>query len=470
MYYRGNAGDLYMNRKLITNITSRLNPKNLKRNLSLLRNRLKLYDELSINRRNIALSSYCSGIITNLVGGNFLTGLLLLMNADDAFIGLISMAGIFGNIMQVMSPLLLERFNSRKKILIVGRALFHLFNIAVVGIIPILGYADRVKLTMVFVVILVTNLANAMLAPGYSVWHIKSIPPTVRSRYYSRFHLHNGLAIYSAILLASFIVDSLKTADNEMMGLLLLRGIAIILAALDIYFLTKIKEYPNEKSGTKINLVSVLINPFKERKYLMTVLIACLWSFSANIPSSYYVVYLLKEVGISYSFLNLVNMLSIPALALVMPFWRKRVDSKSWFKTLYFSMGLFLLHYIGLAFVFKNTIFLYPLFSVVAFFISPGINLVFSNIPYINIPEKDQTNYIGFYSAMNNLAAFLGVFVGREFIGYTENSSLSFLGISLGNKQCILLFTAFIMLIAVGCIYIIDMKMVNEEIPVDDCP
>jgi hypothetical protein len=149
MYYRGNAGDLYMNRKLITNITSRLNPKYLKRNLSLLRNRLKLYDEFSINRRNIALSSYCSGIITNLVGGNFLTGFLLLMNADDAFIGLISMAGIFGNIMQVMSPLLLERFNSRKKILIVGRALFHLFNIAVVGIIPILGYADRVKLTMV---------------------------------------------------------------------------------------------------------------------------------------------------------------------------------------------------------------------------------------------------------------------------------------------------------------------------------
>jgi hypothetical protein len=58
----------------------------------------------------------------NLIGAYFLTGLFLYVGADDSFIGAISMVTFGANLLQLLAPLLLERFSSRKKLLIYARA------------------------------------------------------------------------------------------------------------------------------------------------------------------------------------------------------------------------------------------------------------------------------------------------------------------------------------------------------------
>lgn len=419
-------------------------------------------DENSYSRQNILLSNTTSGVVNNLIGGNFFTGFLILLNADDAFMGLVTMAAFIGNLLQILSPLLMERFSCRKKLLITGRSIIYFFNIVIISIIPLIPGTNGVKLMLILSVILFVNVVNAITAPGFAVWHIKSIPEEVRAKFFSMFTIVNGVIIYTVILASSKIVDIFKNNGNELQGLLLFRGIALLLCLVDIFFLFKIKEYPNQSSDTKVNLVNILLNPFKEKKYLVTVLIACLWNYSANIPGPYFTVYMLKDMKVSYSFLNLINMVNIPALIFLIPLWRKRISSTSWFKTLYFSMRLFLLNYIVLAFVTKETLFLYPIAAIFAILIAPGINLVFANVPYINIPEKNQTNYIGFYSTMNNLAALLGVMTGKEFIKHTEGLSISILGISMQNKQYILLLTAGAMLIAVVLIHILQKKTADK--------
>lgn len=415
-------------------------------------------DEKSYSRQNILLSNTTSGVVNNLIGGNFFTGFLLLLNADDAFMGLVTMATYMGNLLQVLSPLLMERFPTRKKLLIASRAIIYLFNIIIISMIPLIPCVDRTKLMLILSVTLLVNVVNAISGPGFAVWHIKSIPEEVRARYFTAFTIVNGVIIYTVILAASKIVDVFKESGHEMQGLLLFRGAAFLLCLVDIFFLFKIKEYPNQSSDTKVNLVNILLNPFREKKYLITVLIACLWNYSANIPGPYFTVYMLKDMKVTYSFLNLINMVNIPALILLTPLWRNRINSTSWFKTLYFSMGLFLFNYIGLAFVTKGTLFLYPIAVIFSILIAPGINLVFANVPYINIPEKNQTNFIGFYSTMNNLAALLGVLTGKEFIKNTEGFSISLLGIEIQNKQYILLLTAAVMLIAVVLIFILQKR------------
>lgn len=417
-------------------------------------------DEAAISRQNILLSGTTSGVVNNLIGGNFFTGFLLLLNADDAFMGLITMAGFVGNLLQVLSPLLLERFGSRKRLLIISRAIIYFLNIVVISLIPFIHGTDRLKLMMILCIILLINLVNAITAPGFAVWHIKSIPENIRANFFSTFSIINSVIIYTLILVTSRIIDVFKENENEIQGLLLFRGIALLLCLVDIYFLFRIKEYPNEKSGTKVSLINVLLNPFKEKKYLITVLIACLWNFSANMPGPYFNVYMLKDLKISYSFLNLVNMANIPVIIFLTPIWRRRINRTSWFGTLYFSMCLYLLTYVALAFVTKGTLFMYPAAIIFSFIIAPGINLVFSNIAYINIPDKDQTNYIGFFSTMNNLAALLGVLVGKEFIRNTEGIDISLLGLGMQNKQYILLLTAAVMFISVIVIRALQRKTV----------
>lgn len=416
-------------------------------------------DEKAVSRKNIALASYAAETTNNMIGGIFLTGFLLLMRADDSFMGLVTMAGLVGNMFQVLSPLLLERFESRKKILLIGRGIIYFFNIVVIGFIPFLSSSDNIKLTIIISVILLLNIVNAILAPGFSIWHIKSIPDEVRAKFFSFYRVTSGIIVYSVILIGSGIVDYYKVFGNELKGLLILRIVAVITASIDLYLLSKVKEYSNKKSDIQVNLINIFVSPFKEKKYLITVLIACLWSLSANIPGPYFSIYLLKDLNVNYSYLNFINMLNIPVLVFFTPVWSRIIRKTSWFKALHMSMGLYVLYYIGLSFVTKDTLILYPVSTIYAFTIAAGINLTFSNIPYINIPEGNQTNYIGFYAAMNNLAAFIGVLLGKEFIRLTEGCRIMLLGIGMQNKQYILLLTAGIMLISTYIIFILQKKV-----------
>lgn len=419
-------------------------------------------DEITVSRHNIIKSNVTTGTVANLIGGNFLTGLFLLLNADDSIIGMVGMVTFLGNLLQILSPLILERFDSRKKLLIFARSIIYLFNIVIIFIIPFIPGTDKVKLMIMLVVILFVNLVNALSAPGFAAWHIRSIPENVRAKYYSTFTMINGIIIHSVVLGAGVVVDKFKDAGNEIVGFAVLRAIALVLSVLDIYFLFHIKEYPIEKSKEKLSLRSVLIAPFKEKKYLITVAIATLWTFSANLPGSFYVVYMLKDVQVSYSFLNFVNVLNIPMLLLLTPVWKRIIDKFSWFKSLYIAMGLFSIHYLGLAFVNRNNVYLYAVIAIYSFVLAPGINITFGNIPYINVPQKNQTNYIGFYSAMNNLAALIAIVLSREFITRSENLTISFLGMGMGNKQILMIMTSLIMMICVGLIYILSKKATEK--------
>ncbi|MEG0768097.1 MAG: hypothetical protein RR482_10300, partial [Clostridia bacterium] len=74
-------------------------------------------DQGSQDRARLLGLNYTSGILTNLIGGTFFTGLLLYMKASDSFIGAMSMVSVAANMLQIFAPILLERFPKRRRIL-----------------------------------------------------------------------------------------------------------------------------------------------------------------------------------------------------------------------------------------------------------------------------------------------------------------------------------------------------------------
>jgi ribose/xylose/arabinose/galactoside ABC-type transport system permease subunit len=187
-------------------------------------------EEPAISQNNLIFSSVVSGTVGNFIGGNFFTGILLLLQASDGIMGFVAMTGFVGNLLQVLSPLLLERFQSRKKLLIYSRMVIYIFNIVVIGLVPFLPYANGTKLVVIIAVLLLINLINAMSAPGFAVWQIKCVPDDARVNFFTLNSIINGVVIYSLILGAGTVVDHYKSIGREMDGLLLFRGIALVLA------------------------------------------------------------------------------------------------------------------------------------------------------------------------------------------------------------------------------------------------
>jgi hypothetical protein len=224
----------------------------------------------------------------------------------------------------------------------------------------------------------------------------------------------------------------------------------------------KLHEYPYETSGEKIRMGDVFTKPFRDKIYMRSIGVGVIWSFVANIPSSFYTVYLLQNIQVSYTYITALSLLNIPCIIFFTPLWRRVIGaSGSWFKTIQIAMTGYLIHLVVLALVTPaNYIWLYPLALLIAFPLGAGINLGFSNVPYINIPGQNGTIYIAFYSTACNVAAFFGVMLSRAIMQHTEGVVLNILGTPMINKQFYLLLVAVLMLATTGAIYLLrkDLK------------
>lgn len=420
-------------------------------------------DESSRDRVRLLMYNYNANIIANWIGGTFLTGLLLLMQADDGFIGMTTMISTAANMLQMFAPLLLERFPRRKTLLLTLYTIMMAMNILLVGLIPLFPIGQQAQLALVAVTILIVNVINALVSPGLSIWHVQSLRPNVRNAFFSLVTMTVGAVVAIVNLIGSGLVDIFRMHDMEYEGLLLLRVLCAIIMVINVATIAKMREYPYHTSAKKFTFSDAFLKPLREKLYLRTVLVAFLWNFTANIPGSYYTVYLLDNLGLSYTLIMLVNFINVPVVLLATPLWNKLLWRKSRFTILYLSMSVYLMHYVLLSLVTNSAIWLYVVAMIVNFLLAAGINLSFMGIPYVNMPAESQTSHLGFYSTMANVAAFLGVTLGRQFILATEGYTLNLLGFSMVNKQYILLLTAALMLLAVLGIWRIQKKTVETD-------
>ena len=396
-------------------------------------------DESNASRRAIMIHNLSANVTANLIGGNFFTGLLIMMQADDAFVGMVTILTFAPNLLQLFAPYILERFEKRKPMLIVLRSLMHLINIIVIGLIPLFPVAQQSRLLMLGISVLLVNLINAFNGPGYSVWHFAHIPPRVRVQFMSTITMLNGIGIALFNLTGSVIVDLFRGAGRELWGLETLRLIALGIAVIDILNVLRIKELPYLKPQRKIHLADLFTKPWRDKVYLRTVLVVALWSICVNIPGAYYNVYLLRELGVSYSYINLIAAFNVLVLMLCTPLWRRIFVRSKWLKPLSIGMMLFAPHYFVLAFVSKHQLFLYPIAVIWSFICLSGINLAFSSLAFINIPKENQTLYIGFYQTINFLAAMCAATIGRSFVTGLNGLRFNFLGVQFGEKQLLMM-------------------------------
>ncbi len=421
-------------------------------------------DDLSRDRMSLINFAFVNNVVANLVGGNYLTGLLLLMDADDGFIGLTGMIPFAANIVQLIAPIIMERFTKRKTFLIWFRFAALMINALFISVIPFLPMAQQAQLTLVALALVVVNCTHAILNPGFAMWHMQFLPNRLRASFFSSQSIGVAVLVAGATMGASALVDAFKAHGSEITGIMVVRGIAVALVFLDAYLLYRMREYPYESSGQKIRLRDVFTKPLKDKIYMRSVGVGVLWSFAANIPSSFYTVYLLQNVQVSYTYITALSLLNIPCMILFTPLWRKAIGrTGSWFKIIQIAMSGYLLHYVVLSLVTpENYIFMYPLAMMIAYPLGAGITLGYTNVPYINIPAQDGTVYNAFYSTACNVVAFFGVMLSRSIMQNTEGLVLNILGTPMINKQFYLLLVAIIMALCTVAIYFLRRNLQKQ--------
>jgi MFS family permease len=413
-----------------------------------------MQEDKAKGRSYILISSILSSIAGQLSGGIFYTGFLLSYGINTVNIGIITFVPALTRLLSMFSPYILERFRKRKGILTVLGMLASAINILGITLLPDLIQTETGRVIGFTCLVTLSSAISAIVDPGYSTWHAQFLPEETRMDYFTLSSCINSFLTSGIVLILSIITDSFAGSPQQLEIITGFRYAALIIAILHFVALAIPKEFPYERSKAKIKISDIIVLPFHNKKFLHTVILIGLYYIGTNLTAASINIFMLQDLGISYTTINLINAVYFLFFIFFGKMWKRLIKQKSWFKT--FAIAQFMQGptYLLYAFVTPgNSAWLWIAIRLIQHVIGVGCNSVLASMVYVNLPNKDQTNYMSFYSIFINLSSFLSMMLGTLFISGMGENTLNFFGFEMSGVPILLLITGISQII-IGFLFV----------------
>lgn len=390
-------------------------------------------------RSNLLCAVIVQAIVSGFTGGIFYTGLLVGYGINIVNISILSAIPSVCSFLTIFSPLVLSKFKRRRIVLSVTRLFSYTVSILGITLLPKIIPSESGRIFGLIAISLITSCVNALFSPGYSPWHMSHITEDIRINYFSSTSLVSFISSSTVMLLASMATDRL-TGDAQLNLIVALRYIGYAAAALDVYFLSKPKEPEYKVSTQKLSIVNVLKIPLSNRRFVLTILVSCMYSFIVCLSGSTLNTWLLEEVKASYLYVNAITAVYCFFIPATTPFWSKIMRKHGTFVTFAFVLLFNSPTYLIYAFVnHNNYLWLMTIVRLIQHLTGVGATLSSSNLIYVNLPEADQDSYIVFHSLVANIIGLLCTAASTTIVALMGTNTLPVLGASLSSVPILLI-------------------------------
>ncbi len=400
-------------------------------------------DDHSRGRCVMLTSAIITAVNSWLTTDIFYTSFLMIYGIDLVNIGIITFIPYIASCFGIFSPSLLERFSKRRWVLVGGKLLYYTLNILGITLVPVIVTDPGTRIVCFAAIIFLANLINALIGSGFSIWHLNFIPDSIRADFFLKQSTISSFIGIGISLISGVVADMLSASPYADTIIILFRYVAYGLALIDVVILALPKEYPYPKTHDRPRLKDVITMPLSSRPFMMTMLVIVLHTFFNNVPASFVNYYLLNDVGVRFTYINAINLVYPFTLLFLQPIARRLINRFGWFKVLAVSMLLHAPSWVAYACVNSgNYLWLFTATRLFQHVIGVGLNTAYSNIAYVNLPPRDQTNYFSFYQLAANLTAFTAMMLGTGLVALIGDWTPVILGISLPSVQLLILLRA----------------------------
>lgn len=399
-------------------------------------------DDRGRGRLCMLISGIMAGIVGQLSTGFFYTGFLLGHGINIVDIAIITFIPYITCFLNIFSPWILEHFKKRKFILASGKLLYYTVNIVGITLLPELVENPEARLAGFIAIVILSNSINALFSSGYSAWQANFLPDNVRMDYFTSSGCINSMLSYVIVLAVSVITDRLQDSPEQLVMITVLRWIAFGLAIIDCLIQLIPKEYPYLKKA-KSKLSNIFVLPFRQKRFLLTILICAAYTFATNLPNATlnaYVLEILDGTGMQYTLPNAINALYFLFFIIFSRMWKKFVAKHYWFRAFAFAMLMQSVTYYIQVFVTANTIWLYVVVRLMQHVFGVVMNSIVASLPYVNLPDEDRTNYMSFHTIVSNMAVFFSMMLGTMFTSLMDDGTklVYVLGYPLTSTQILI--------------------------------
>lgn len=154
-----------------------------------------------------------------------------------------------------------------------------------------------------------------------------------------------------------------------------MRALASVAVSLQFLARNRMEEPEYNVAIHRVTWREMLLTPLWSKPFLITVLIAILWSFGTTFAGTYYSAYLLDGAGLSCTYISICGMIGLPLNIYLLPRWNKAINVYGWLPALSVSMALYGICFALNALVTEQSAWIYLFFTVYCISISGGVTL-----------------------------------------------------------------------------------------------
>jgi MFS family permease len=365
-------------------------------------------------------------------GFRYVTPYALSVGANNTQIGLLgSLPGLFGTLSQLLTFKFMKYF-PRKKIIfwsVFLQALMWIFLIAAGIPFFIYGLKNTLSSNLVIFIYTLLVLFGSFAGPAWTSM-MRDLVPTNRGAYFGKRNQVVGIVALICMFVAGFLLDYFKQT-NIYLGFMLMFLIAGVGRFISSLIFNKHYDPKFQVDDSKYFSLFDFIKRMRENNYGRFVLYYSLISFSVAIASPFFVVFMLKDLGFTYSQYIITVVFNSLATLLLMPLWGKFADKYGSIEVMRLT-GFFipLLPFLWLLTPFVNNliyiVILIIFIEIVSGFIWAGFNLAAGNFIYDAVTKERLSICSSYFNVINGFFALIGALIG----GYLSSHNFSMFGLS----------------------------------------
>ncbi|HEX6598545.1 MAG TPA: MFS transporter [Gemmatimonadaceae bacterium] len=367
----------------------------------------------------------CQTLMVQLTGGLFLTGLALALGAQELLIGVIAALPLAAKLGQLYLSWRIERAGKWRRTALVS---------AVIGRAPLLVAAalavvrpGALTLALFVAALAVAALGASAFELAFLTWTAELIPEPLRGVFWGRRGQIAGAVGIVATLLAAWLLGS----DNGSVSSFPRQRLAAVFAAgaifglLGILFLRRLPApRRNESRAEEVPLRATLSRPLRDRSFRQFLAFSSAWSFTAGFMAPFYMVYMLRELRLSFLVVSALTALTNVIMSATQVYWGRLGDHFGTKPVL--RIGSYLIVLAPVAWLFTSPAHVWPVIIVQvvsglgwsAFHVSQG------NLALKLSPEHKRPSYLGTFGATSGAAEAIAPIIGGAILALARVSGL----------------------------------------------
>lgn len=418
-------------------------------------------------RKNLSLFTMESCVGTaawNMTTGAFMAGYAAYLGASDSLNGLIACIPMMTSVIQLFSPLILERLQHRKTLIVTFMTVYKLLVCGVIFI-PLFISGQSARLGLLIALVMSAHLALQLVWPGFTCWLTNSVPKRIKGKYFGVRDSFGQAAGMVIPLTMGIILDQFKPKGALLPsyeGFLVVFSVTILLTLLNIWLFTRIDDKPVPYCDEGISIGEIIRKPLQSKSFRLVIVFFILWNIGFNTAMPFLAVFQVKHLGLNYKVIMALDILAKMVLILTARSWGKLADKFSWAHTAAAAIFIYAVSFILTGFITPGSWTIYiilPCCSLLSGLAWGGLNISLFNLPFVFIPEEKKTVYLGLNAALSGIFSLIAVVLAGRVLEYLEKNPSAVSWLPNGGYQGVFWGGAIILLAAAAYAWFILRKM-----------